>query len=121
MFARTLRLLLLVALCALPAAARAQVTASLHALKSTFSDDGKPIVVGLRLEHAPHWHTYWLQPGTGLPTSLTWELPPGWTAGPIQWPAPHRVYDTSKNLAGNVYEGIVFLPIELTPPAGLAA
>ncbi len=120
MFARTLRLLFLAALCCLPAAARAQVEASLHALKATFPADAKTVLVGLRLNHEAHWHTYWLQPGTGLPTSLTWKLPPGWTSGPIRWPAPHRVYDTAKNLAGNGYEGVVYLPVELTPPADLA-
>ena len=120
MLVRVLRLLLLTALCFLPAAAQAQVKASLHALKATFPADAREVVVGLRLEHEAHWHTYWLQPGTGLPTSLAWELPPGWTAGPIRWPAPHRVYDTSKNLAGNGYEDVVFLPVTLTPPAGLA-
>jgi thiol:disulfide interchange protein len=37
------------------------------------------------------WHTYWLNPGdSGLPLSLTWRLPEGWTAGEIVWPAPQR-------------------------------
>ncbi len=101
--------------------ARAQVEASLVALKATFPADAGKVVVGLRLAHQPKWHTYWVAPGTGLPTSLAWELPPGWSAGPIQWPAPHRVYDTGGHLAGNGYEGVVYLPVELKPPAGLAA
>lgn len=104
----------------LPTAAQAQVKASLHALKAYFPADAAEVVVGLRLEHEAKWHTYWLQPGTGLPTSLDWKLPPGWTAGPIRWPAPHRVYDTAKNLAGNGYEGVVFLPVTLIPPRDLA-
>ncbi len=121
-FARPFRLLILVlvALCPLAPAARAQVEASLVALKSTFRADA-PVVVGLRLTHAPHWHTYWREPGTGLPTTLAWDLPRGWTAGPIQWPAPLRVYDTAKNLAGNGYENVIYLPVTLTPPPGLAA
>lgn len=120
--ARFLHLLALALLCALPLGntARAQVEASLVALKNTFPADAREIVVGLRLVHQPHWHTYWIAPGTGFPPSLAWELPPGWTAGPIRWPAPHRVYDTAKNLAGNGYEGVVTLPVTLTPPAGLA-
>ncbi|MEO0054568.1 MAG: hypothetical protein RLZZ50_515, partial [Verrucomicrobiota bacterium] len=121
MLVRVLRLLFVLSLCALPAALPGQVKASLQALKSRFPADAKEVVVGLRLEHEAKWHTYWLQPGTGLPTSLDWQLPTGWTAGPIRWPAPHRVYDTAGNLAGNGYEGIVFLPIVLTPPRGLAA
>jgi hypothetical protein len=42
---------------------------------------GQPIQVALRFVHDPHWHTYWVNPGTGLPTMLAWKLPPGWTAG----------------------------------------
>ena len=120
MLVRPFRLLLLLVLCAFPVALRAQVKASLVALKSTFPAAASEVVVGLRLEHEPHWHTYWLQPGTGLPTSLDWQLPPGWTAGPIRWPAPHRVYDTAGNLAGNGYDGVVTLPVTLTPPRELA-
>jgi thiol:disulfide interchange protein len=118
---RALRVFALLLLCSLPATVQAQVKASLHALKSTFPSDTAELVVGLRLEHEAKWHTYWLQPGTGLPTSLDWQLPPGWSAGPIRWPAPERVYDTARNLAGNGYEGVVFLPVTLTPPRDLAA
>jgi thiol:disulfide interchange protein len=100
--------------------AHAQVEATLVALKSTFPADSAKITVGIRLDHQPKWHSYWLQPGTGYPTSVTWKLPEGWTAGPILWPAPHRAYDTSGNLAGNGYEGITYLPVELTPPANLS-
>ena len=114
-----LRLALLLALLA-PAVAPAQVEASLVALKSSFPADSAKITVGLRLDHEPKWHTYWVEPGTGLPTTIKWELPAGWTAGPIRWPAPLRVFDTSGNLAGNGYEGVTYLPIELTPPANLA-
>jgi hypothetical protein len=119
--ARPLRLLAFLLLCALPAgsALRAQVEASLVALAPGEADSGPgELVVGLRLVHQPHWHTYWLQPGTGYPTSIEWQLPPGWTAGPIRWPAPHRVYDSAKNLAGNGYEKVVTLPVTLVPPAG---
>ncbi|MCU0791911.1 MAG: thioredoxin family protein [Opitutaceae bacterium] len=118
--ALALSLLLAVFALALPAAARAQVKASFVALDSGFPADARELTVGLRLVHQPHWHTYWLQPGTGLPTSLDWQLPPGWTAGPIRWPAPHRVYDTAGNLAGNGYEGTTYLPVTLTPPPDLA-
>ena len=113
------RLALLLGLLA-PAAAHAQVEASLVALKSTFPADSAKITVGLRLAHQPKWHSYWLQPGTGFPTEIKWQLPAGWTAGPIRWPAPHRVFDTSGNLAGNGYEGVTYLPVELTPPANLS-
>src|SRR5882724_937498 len=49
---------------------------------------GQPFTVALHFVHDPHWHTYWVNPGTGLATSLTWKLPPGFTASDLQWPAP---------------------------------
>lgn len=78
---------------------------------------GHPITVALRLQHDPHWHTYWLNPGTGLVTELKWQLPPGWKAGDIQWPAPHVLTDRTGSVVGNGYEGDTLLPITLTPPA----
>ena len=81
---------------------------------------GRPLTVALRFVHEPHWHTYWLNPGTGLATSLKWTLPAGWTAGDIQWPAPNVLKDKAGNVVGTGYEGELFLPVTLTPPATLA-
>jgi thiol:disulfide interchange protein DsbD len=100
------------------APARAQVTASLVAADTSVRP-GVPITVALRLVHQPHWHTYWLNPGTGLPTTITWALPPDWKAGDIQWPAPKVLFDTRGNLIGNGYDGDLLLPITLTPPPDL--
>ncbi len=80
---------------------------------------GKPVTVALHLVHDPHWHTYWSNPGTGLPTTLEWKLPAGWTAGPIQWPAPILLKDKRGNIVGQGYEGELLLPVTLTPPADL--
>ena len=53
---------------------------------------GKPLWLGLRIQHAPHWHTYWKNPGdSGLPTTLTWTLPTGLAAGDIEWPTPRKL------------------------------
>ncbi|MCI0749724.1 MAG: thioredoxin family protein [Nevskiales bacterium] len=52
--------------------------------------------VALRLKPDQGWHTYWRNPGdSGLPTTLQWTLPAGWTAGDMQWPFPqaHRLGD----------------------------
>ena len=51
----------------LPATALAQVKASLVAAETAIVP-GKPVQVALRLVHQPHWHTYWINPGTGLVT-----------------------------------------------------
>jgi thiol:disulfide interchange protein len=82
---------------------------------------GQPFTVALRMQHDPHWHSYWLAPGTGYPTSITWTLPEGFKAGEIQWPTPHVVKDTSGKITGNGYDGENFLLVEITPPATLPA
>ena len=100
------------------AAAPNRVRASLVAADAAVQP-GKPITVALRLLHQPHWHTYWLNPGTGLPTTLAWKLPSGWTAGEILWPAPGLLRDKAGNIVGHGYEDELLLPVTLTPPADL--
>lgn len=74
---------------------------------------GKPLWVGLQIQHQPHWHTYWKNPGdSGLPTQMTWTLPAGIQAGDIAWPAPRRI--RLGTLANYGYEGTVLLPVPLT-------
>src|SRR6202521_5611228 len=52
---------------------------------------GQVFWVALELEIRDGWHTYWRNPGdSGQATSLTWQLPPGFTAGDIVWTTPHR-------------------------------
>jgi len=67
---------------------------------------------------APGWHTYWRNGGdTGLPTTVTWTLPSGVSAGEIQWPIPEK---TVTPLGDNPlytydYEGqvVLLVPIKL--------
>jgi thiol:disulfide interchange protein DsbD len=80
---------------------------------------GQPFTVALHFVHDPRWHTYWLNPGTGLATKLTWTLPAGFMAGDIQWPAPAPIKDRQGNVTGNGYEGDLLLPVTITPPANL--
>ncbi len=108
----------LASLLPLSRAAESHVKASLVAADASIQP-GKPFTVALRFEHDPHWHTYWSNPGTGLPTSLAWHLPPGFSAGEIQWPAPHLLKDNSGGIIGNGYEAELFLPVTITPPADL--
>ena len=80
---------------------------------------GQTLTVGLRIIHDPHWHTYWRNPGdSGLPTQIEWQLPPGWRAGPIQWPTPKRL--PVGPLANFGYEGDLLLPVDIAVPAGAA-
>jgi len=74
---------------------------------------GKPVWLGLQLQHQPHWHTYWKNPGdSGLPTTLAWTLPAGASAGEIDWPAPRPL--PFGPLVNYGYEGTVLLPVPLT-------
>jgi thiol:disulfide interchange protein DsbD len=93
-----------------------QVQISLEAADVS-AQPGKPTTVVAHLEHAPGWHTFWLNPGTGVPTTLRWTLPEGWKAGPIQWPTPTIIKNQAGEIAGNGYEGTLYLPVELTVPA----
>jgi thiol:disulfide interchange protein/DsbC/DsbD-like thiol-disulfide interchange protein len=52
---------------------------------------GQSIWIALELDIRDGWHTYWRNPGdSGQATQITWSLPPGLTAGPIEWTTPHR-------------------------------
>ncbi|MDM0053682.1 protein-disulfide reductase DsbD [Variovorax sp. J22R115] len=74
---------------------------------------GAPVWVGLQITHQPEWHTYWRNAGdSGLPTDLTWSLPPGVSNGDIAWPVPRKI--PIGNLANYGYEGTVLLPVPLT-------
>lgn len=81
---------------------------------------GKVFFMGLHLIHPPGSHTYWKFPGiVGVATSVEWDLPPGFSAGEIQWPAPRVVKMASYDAQG--YEGETLLIIPITPPEILNA
>ncbi|HET9977199.1 MAG TPA: thioredoxin family protein [Burkholderiaceae bacterium] len=73
---------------------------------------GKPVWLGLAIQHQPHWHTYWKNPGdSGLPTTMTWTLPAGVAAGEIAWPTPKRL--PVGPLVNYGYEDRLLLPVPL--------
>jgi len=52
---------------------------------------GQSVWVALELDIRDGWHTYWRNPGdSGQATQIAWSLPPGLTAGGIEWTTPHR-------------------------------
>ncbi len=87
-----------------------QVRAELVAHAPQGIGAGQPLMLGLLIQHKPHWHTYWKNPGdSGLPTRLEWQLPTGVTAGPIEWPTPQRL--PVGPLVNYGYEGELLLPV----------
>jgi len=96
-----------------------QVRAELVAQAPEGVAAGKPLMLGLKLEHKSGWHTYWKNPGdSGLPTTLAWTLPAGVNAGEIEWPTPSRL--PIGPLLNYGYEGTVLLPVALRVDAGFA-
>jgi thiol:disulfide interchange protein DsbD len=80
---------------------------------------GTPFWVAARLRMEPQWHSYWINPGdAGLATSLSWELPPGFKAGPIVWPHPEKI--SLPPLMSYGYENEVWLLTQITPPQNLS-
>ena len=80
---------------------------------------GETVWLGLRLDPAEHWHTYWKMGGdSGEPTSLNeWDAPDGTQIGELQFPAPSWLpfYDT--DLVNFGYEEQVLHPVAVTIPA----
>lgn len=84
---------------------------------------GEPFALGLHFAIDPTWHTYWANPGeTGYPTSLELELPEGFAAGPLRFPAPKRFvtdYGFDIREVGYGYETSVVHPLVVVPGADL--
>ncbi|GIX39374.1 MAG: thiol:disulfide interchange protein DsbD [Silanimonas sp.] len=97
-----------------------RLVATQHARVALLADHaavapGQRFHAGLRIVHAPGWHTYWLNPGdSGLPTRYDWILPEGATASDIRWPMPER--KPIGELTNFGYEGVLLLPAELSVP-----
>lgn len=76
---------------------------------------GKSALVGLSLTADPGWHSYWINPGdSGAPPEVEWQLPEGFSAGPLQFPVP-GTFETG-GLVGYGYEGRVILLAEIQVP-----
>ncbi len=80
----------------------------------------KPLHAGLHFKLEKGWHIYWTNPGdSGEPPRVNWSLPPGFSAGPLEWPVPQRIEDHS--LVDYGYADEVLLPVEIRPPARFGA
>lgn len=91
----------------------AELISENHSLQSGKADN----LIGLRLEMAPQWHTYWRFPGdSGLPTEIVWHLPKGWKAGPLLWELPERIL--LPPLVNFGYSGETILGSQIEVPAG---
>ncbi len=66
------------------------------------------LTAAVHLTIQPGWHLYWENPGeAGMPVSVTWNLPDGYRALPLEFPLPERF--EASGLTGYGYEGEVVL------------
>jgi DsbC/DsbD-like thiol-disulfide interchange protein len=74
---------------------------------------GSDVQFGVHFVLEKGWHIYWINPGdSGQPPSFKWQLPPGFSAGEIQWPRPERM-QPSKELIDYGYHDEVLLPLTI--------
>jgi thiol:disulfide interchange protein DsbD len=74
---------------------------------------GGTLQTGLVFTLEEHWHVYWINAGdSGEPPKITWTLPDGITAGPMQFPIPSRL--PLGPLMDFGYEDEVAFPVQLT-------
>jgi len=75
---------------------------------------GDTIWAGVDMKMEPAWHTYWKNPGAaGLATKMVWQLPPGVTAGDIQWPLPEKIPPLEVGTYGYNDEVVLLVPLKL--------
>ena len=78
---------------------------------------GGEIELAIHMRPAPGWHGYWLNPGdAGLPMSVDWHLPKGFTAGSLRYPVPTRL--TVAGLMNYVFERDYAVLLRLKVPVG---
>ena len=93
------------------------LTAEMVALAPAIAPGGTQ-QVGLLLTMEEHWHVYWLNAGdSGDPPKITWTLPAGVTAGPMQFPIPERL--PLGTLMDFGYEDSVAFPVQITAAKSL--
>jgi thiol:disulfide interchange protein DsbD len=75
---------------------------------------GDTIWAGVDLKMETDWHTYWKNPGAaGYATKIEWQLPPGVTAGEIQWPLPEKLPPVEVTTYGYDDEVVLLVPLKL--------
>ena len=113
------RLLILFALLMVPALAHARGIDPQLVAEGPVRPGGE-VDLAIVMRTKPGWHGYWLNPGdAGLPMTVQWSLPPGWSAGPLRYPVPGRL--TIAGLMNYVYEQDYAVLVRLKAPAGVTA
>ena len=77
---------------------------------------GGEVELAIHMRPVAGWHGYWLNPGdAGLPMDVKWQLPKGFSAGPLRYPVPTRL--EIAGLMNYVYERDYAVLVRLKVPA----
>jgi DsbC/DsbD-like thiol-disulfide interchange protein/thiol-disulfide isomerase/thioredoxin len=118
MAVRRIPIIFSILFCLAAFAARAAHTQVKLLLSADTAKPGDTIWAGVDLKMEPGWHTYWKNPGAaGMATQIKWQLPPGISAGEIQWPLPEKFPPAEVTTYG--YENEVMLLVPLTLASNL--
>jgi thiol:disulfide interchange protein len=83
-------------------------------LSADTAKPGDTIWAGVELKMEPGWHTYWKNPGdAGTATDIKWTLPPGISAGEIQWPLPEKLPPAEVTTYGYENEVVLLVPLKI--------
>jgi thiol:disulfide interchange protein len=81
---------------------------------------GGKVRLAVVVEPKKGWHIYWRYGGaSGLPTTVDWELPAGWTVSELEYPVPD-VLDVPEVGINYIYHGRTVLLATLSAPADAA-
>jgi thiol:disulfide interchange protein/DsbC/DsbD-like thiol-disulfide interchange protein len=117
---RRIGLIFSICICLAALTVRAAHTHVQLLLSADTARPGDTIWAGVDMKMDPGWHTYWKNSGdSGIPTTIKWDLPPGVTAGEIQWPLPEKLPPLEVTTYG--YENEVMLLVPLTLATNLPA
>lgn len=79
---------------------------------------GRSFKLGIELQMLPGWHTYYKESGdAGMPTRITWILPPGFKASSLLWEKPSKFNDSGIITYG--YHDKTLIVSTITSPADL--
>ena len=110
------RLLILITLLLVPAVGQARGIEP-ELIAEGPAPAGGEVELAIRMRTNPGWHGYWLNPGdAGKPMEVAWQLPAGFSAGPLRYPVPTRL--TVAGLMNYVYERDYSVLVRLKVPAG---
>ncbi len=77
---------------------------------------GGEVELAIHMRPEPGWHGYWQNPGdAGLPMDVKWQLPKGFSPGPLRYPVPTRL--TVAGLMNYVFERDYAVLVRLKVPA----